>query len=350
MYESEEIMNLRIGANYGCCRRYNQVQQQMGQDPNQYLQRYASENGISTAKAKEELRTKYGDPSAQGIPNSESLFNSIQTPAISNGNNASGNTQPWASIGQGIQGFTQRIGGMFNQNRPSNVQPMQPQQGGQTQPQQGLMPNMPPAGSQPMPMQPQQGGQMQPQQGNPFGGFQNPQAQGNPFGNFGMQPVNPNQSQNNQGIDPDSYAKQYASLNNIDFAKAKEELKAKYGDPKAPNESSLQNNQGIDPDDYAKQYASINNIDIAKAKEELKAKYGDPKALNEVSSSDSSNPFRSETDDCDSTDNKVTAGVNPEQQALLNKGIPLEVIQQGDDAIRKYAKDNNITLEKPIRK
>ncbi len=32
-------------------------------DPNTYLKQYASENGISETEAKEELRSKYGDPS-----------------------------------------------------------------------------------------------------------------------------------------------------------------------------------------------------------------------------------------------------------------------------------------------
>ncbi len=63
-------------------------------------------------------------------------------------------------------------------------------------------------------------------------------------------------------ISPGAFAQQYATENNISLAKAKEELRAKYGDP--------------DPNAFAQQYAVDNNISLVKAKEELKAQYGDP--------------------------------------------------------------------------
>jgi hypothetical protein len=36
--------------------------------------------------------------------------------------------------------------------------------------------------------------------------------------------------------------------------------------------------------------------------------------------------------------------LNPEQQELYKKGIPLDVIIEGDEAIMRWAQDNNVTL------
>ena len=138
--------------------------------------------------------------------------------------------------------------------------------------------------------------------------------------NFNLPPRN---------VDPDTYAKQYASENNISLDKAREELRSKFGDPQAPDESvSTVNNipsvssdsmdldefEGLDdkvdskssvleslrtllsmltgktekakrpdkskekqdPDAYAQQYANEHNISLEEAKAELKKQHGDP--------------------------------------------------------------------------
>ena len=129
-----------------------------------------------------------------------------------------------------------------------------------------------------------------------------------------------------RGVDPNTYAQQYASQNNISVDKAKEELSSKYGAPKAPDESiftfnnissisddsfnfddleglDIEDNSNFsfseffsglfglfkgdnesandsmkdqDPDAYAQQYATENDISVEEAKEELKKKFGDP--------------------------------------------------------------------------
>ena len=41
------------------------------------------------------------------------------------------------------------------------------------------------------------------------------------------------------------------------------------------------------------------------------------------------------------------AGLNPQQEQLVRLGIPAEVVLQGDEAIRKFAEENNIQLPPP---
>lgn len=154
--------------------------------------------------------------------------------------------------------------------------------------------------------------------------------------------LNTNYSNFNQPkADPETYAKQYAAENNLSLEEAKNELRAKFGDPKegaqVPNlqqenqaasifssntsedsyasisdidfadfedtsnisndnsnnflksmlnlfknnkTSNISNDEKAyrkDPDEYAQEYADANNITLEQAKKELKAQYGDPK-------------------------------------------------------------------------
>jgi len=93
--------------------------------------------------------------------------------------------------------------------------------------------------------------------------------------------------------------------------------------------------QGMSPDAYAKQYAQQKGISVSEAKAELKAMHGDPAKQGgaELSSALSG------------SGNTKTTDIPPEvYQQLLSLGVPAEIIQQGDDAIRKYAKENNINI------
>lgn len=129
-----------------------------------------------------------------------------------------------------------------------------------------------------------------------------------------------------RGIDPNAYAQQYATQNNISVDEAKTQLESKYGAPQAKDESlftannipslssgalSLDDLDGLsdgenadlsfsgvlkeflslfkggnessnasdkrqNPDDIAQEYADKHNITLEEAKEELKSKYGEP--------------------------------------------------------------------------
>ena len=137
--------------------------------------------------------------------------------------------------------------------------------------------------------------------------------------------------------DPDTYAQEYADKNGVSIEEAREALKAKYGEPKAKDDSTTDSTtdatsdtipEGVDPDTYAQEYADANGITVDEAKEVLKGKYGEP-----------------EYDENRNTDS--TEELTEQEQELQSKGIPVEIINQGADAIRKYAKDHDIELNNP---
>ena len=102
------------------------------------------------------------------------------------------------------------------------------------------------------------------------------------------------------------------------------------------------------PNAYAQQYATQNGISIDDAKNQLRAQYGEPdaKGVNfNTGAFSSKNNVDSFTSNIKENNIDTSKGLKKEEQELLNKGISLEVIFQGDSAIRNYAQDNNITLD-----
>ncbi len=93
-----------------------------------------------------------------------------------------------------------------------------------------------------------------------------------------------------QGVDPDVYAQQYADEKGISLDEAKAELKEKFGDPVKPEEGTEGKkgkedktsvtadlpDPGVDPDTYAQQYADAKGITLEEAKAELSAQHGEP--------------------------------------------------------------------------
>ncbi len=134
---------------------------------------------------------------------------------------------------------------------------------------------------------------------------------------------------------PDTDAKNFAAANNITVDEAKSILSSKFGAPgsnsNAPKigEDMLVDYKSVksteDPDTDAKNFATANNISIDKAKTLLEEKYGKPPQAK-------SNVLEN-------------ISIPPEEAAKLEElGIPKDVIKQGDDAIKKYADENNIKL------
>ncbi len=93
--------------------------------------------------------------------------------------------------------------------------------------------------------------------------------------------------------------------------------------------------QGVDPNAHAAKYAREKGISIDQAKEELKAQFGDPQQPDSSTSTEASEAL--------STGNQGS-NIPKEAWELQALGIPLEVIQQGDNAIKQFADDNNINL------
>lgn len=146
----------------------------------------------------------------------------------------------------------------------------------------------------------------------------------NPTGGMNIPP-------DSQGMSPDVYAQKFAEKNNISVDEAKKQLQARFGAPmQAPTtpistEISLfagqQTGKPLPTDmtqlaQYIKDGASKLNI----SEQEFAEKMG--------------LPARIKPDQTDKTDE------------LKKLGIPESIINQGDDAIRKYAQDHNIEIPK----
>lgn len=123
----------------------------------------------------------------------------------------------------------------------------------------------------------------------------------------------------------------------------------------------------MSPDAYAQKVATENGISLEEAKNELKARYGEPKkpgmtengsvdvTYNRSTSTDSTtsltNSLASTLASLDSTDDTTTTqssdydSLDPKQKELVDYyNIPIDIVKQGDDAIRLYAEENDITL------
>ena len=105
--------------------------------------------------------------------------------------------------------------------------------------------------------------------------------------------------------------------------------------------------QGVDPNQYAMQYAKQNGISLEEAKQQLKAKFGDPNnrqvgTPQAIPKNDNSISGALSTGNVDKQRGKNS--LPPEAVKLRTLGIPLNVIMQGDNAIKKYADEHNIRL------
>ena len=92
----------------------------------------------------------------------------------------------------------------------------------------------------------------------------------------------------------------------------------------------------VNPDKYAQQYAQQNGISIDEAKQQLRTRFGEPQQPPGAPGA----ALSSGNVDGSSQRNQLP----PEAYELQALGIPLDVIQQGDDAIKNFAEDNNIQL------
>ncbi len=154
----------------------------------------------------------------------------------------------------------------------------------------------------------------------------------------------------NPHVDPDTYAKQYAEANGISLDEAKEQLKAKYGDPKPPVSGfandvnvtqqyidSMGMNSGLLKFSGENANFPVNPIGIMTTDPHQLAKFVKDGANKMGISEKEFAQMLGLPDMADKNeDDKI--------QKLKNLGIPQNIIDQGDDAIRKYAHDHDIDL------
>ena len=98
----------------------------------------------------------------------------------------------------------------------------------------------------------------------------------------------------------------------------------------------------VNPDSLAQQYVNQGIAkDLNEARAMLRAKYGEPVRNSEVNTS-GTNMVQSSS--ATQKSDKNSSVPSEEIQGLLACGIPVDVIAQGDNAIKKYAEENNIDL------
>ena len=122
----------------------------------------------------------------------------------------------------------------------------------------------------------------------------------------------------------------------------------------------------MDPNAYAKQYAKENNISFEEAKSELKTQLGDPQDMQKINQggiqgpqqidfSAMQNPFEMDFNALQGPQETNFGGNNsqdfngkkeekPDAITLMALGVPMSVIQQGNNAINNFAEENNIKL------
>jgi|GEM_PF-5850641 len=159
--------------------------------------------------------------------------------------------------------------------------------------------------------------------------------------------------------DPNVFARQYAQINGISFKDAKEELKAKYGNPVKPTDESIFNEfkpaDAKDPAAVLSSYMDETGKSKAEAKADLETKYGKPQKRGPKNDTP---PFLQRLLDGFMNRLHVTGGNNdgPKKEGDPNpfgKGIsgptkPGDPDPKKDDpdvAAQKYADENGITLE-----
>lgn len=145
-------------------------------------------------------------------------------------------------------------------------------------------------------------------------------------------------------MNPDVYAQKYATENGISLDDAKNQLRAKFGDPQKPNSGFAPNLPNI-PNDTLRN-TPLFQFSGPQANFNCNPLGGigaNPKEIEAYIKQGAERTGMSEQQFAQ------TLGLPPRQQGdktqmLKDLGIPQDIINKGDDAIRKYAQAHNIDL------
>ncbi len=144
-------------------------------------------------------------------------------------------------------------------------------------------------------------------------------------------------------MDPNAYAQKYASENGISLDEAKEQLRAKFGDPQKPNSTFVPNDSVPMPQGPILQFSGeganfpVNPLGIMTT---------DPAQLEAYVKNGAKQAGVTEREFAQmlGLPDKSQPKENDKTNKLKELGIPENIIEQGDDAIRKYAHDHDIDL------
>ncbi|MBQ9245806.1 hypothetical protein IJ182_06025 [bacterium] len=257
----------------------------IGKNPNVYAQEYATKNKISLEEAKNQLKAKYGEPTKEG--NEVSLFSY---------NNQPNNQAVSSNQGTSISGLIDS--GWSDNNTEVNNTSFQEILQTLLDKIQKLLESIT----------------------TTVDSMKNEETEE-------VKPEKPDKS-----IDKETYAQQYATEHGLSLDEAKAELREKFGDKEDDEEERTDDidgsekdfDPGVDPETYAQQYATEQGITVDEAKAELKAKYGAPDEVFAGTAEDDDFSFEEDEEDID---DMPDPGINPDtyaQQYATKHGITLD--------------------------
>lgn len=157
-------------------------------------------------------------------------------------------------------------------------------------------------------------------------------------GNMGIGGVPP------AGQNPDDFAIQYAKANGIEYSSMEELrniMRNKFGDPQAPQGAASM------PPVFTTGYngpVDLSSVSIMNGMMPMQPPMPMPMQLPAMAQAMGMPPMQMMQVNFPAAPFTSGNEIPPEVKDLLDKGIPHHVIAQGDDAVRKFAEENNISI------
>ena len=157
-------------------------------------------------------------------------------------------------------------------------------------------------------------------------------------GNMGIGGVPP------AGQNPDDFAIQYAKANGIEYSSMEELrniMRNKFGDPQAPQGAASM------PPVFTTGYngpVDLSSVSIMNGMMPMQPPMPMPMQLPAMAQTMGMPPMQMMQVNFPAAPFPSGNEIPPEVKDLLDKGIPHHVIAQGDDAVRKFAEENNISI------
>ena len=157
-------------------------------------------------------------------------------------------------------------------------------------------------------------------------------------GNMGIGGVPP------AGQNPDDFAIQYAKANGIEYSSMEELrniMRNKFGDPQAPQGAASM------PPVFTTGYngpVDLSSVSIMNGMMPMQPPMPMPMQLPAMAQAMGMPPMQMMQVNFPAAPFPAGNEIPPEVKDLLDKGIPHHVIAQGDDAVRKFAEENNISI------
>ena len=146
------------------------------------------------------------------------------------------------------------------------------------------------------------------------------------------------------GQNPDDFAVQYAKANGIEYSSMEELrniMRSKFGDPQVPQGGASM------PPVFTTGYSGqvdLSSVSIMNGMMPMQPPMPMPMQLPAMAQAMGMPPMQMMQVNFPAAPFPAGNEIPPEVKELLDKGIPHHVIAQGDDAVRKFAEENNISI------